>query len=166
MRGRRSRTRRGAGQSARSRGGLAARQARRRNQGLAECMKPVSGNRICKELERRGWILLRINGSHHIYGRPNWEPVRSDRVCAAKRREHGGEEGRYGKGVPPGGEMTKGIQVDSETFLRTSPGCSWSRASVARSASETIPTSSFARFMTSSRRICLSFISLTASLTS
>jgi predicted RNA binding protein YcfA (HicA-like mRNA interferase family) len=22
-------------------------------------------------LERHGWILLRINGSHHIYGRPD-----------------------------------------------------------------------------------------------
>ncbi len=34
-------------------------------------MKPVSGKRFCRTLERRGWILLRINGSHHIYGRPN-----------------------------------------------------------------------------------------------
>jgi predicted RNA binding protein YcfA (HicA-like mRNA interferase family) len=34
-------------------------------------MKPVSGKRLCKVLERRGWILLRINGSHHIYGRPD-----------------------------------------------------------------------------------------------
>jgi predicted RNA binding protein YcfA (HicA-like mRNA interferase family) len=37
-------------------------------------MKPVSGKRLCKVLERRGWILLRINGSHHIYGRPD-QPV-------------------------------------------------------------------------------------------
>jgi predicted RNA binding protein YcfA (HicA-like mRNA interferase family) len=34
-------------------------------------MKPVSGKRLCKVLERRGWILLRINGSHYIYGRPD-----------------------------------------------------------------------------------------------
>jgi len=34
-------------------------------------MKPVSGKRFCRTLERRGRILLRINGSHHIYGRPN-----------------------------------------------------------------------------------------------
>ncbi|MGC8640817.1 MAG: type II toxin-antitoxin system HicA family toxin [Isosphaeraceae bacterium] len=34
-------------------------------------MKPVSGKRFCKALERRGWTLLRINGGHHIYGRPD-----------------------------------------------------------------------------------------------
>jgi predicted RNA binding protein YcfA (HicA-like mRNA interferase family) len=34
-------------------------------------MKPVSGKQFCKVLERRGWILLRINASHHIYGRPD-----------------------------------------------------------------------------------------------
>ena len=34
-------------------------------------MKPVSGKRFCKVLERHGWILPRINGSHHIYGRPD-----------------------------------------------------------------------------------------------
>ena len=33
-------------------------------------MKPTSGKQFCKALERNGWILLRINGSHHIYGRP------------------------------------------------------------------------------------------------
>jgi predicted RNA binding protein YcfA (HicA-like mRNA interferase family) len=26
---------------------------------------------LCKVLEREGWVLLRINGSHHIYGRPD-----------------------------------------------------------------------------------------------
>jgi len=34
-------------------------------------MRPVSGKHFCKVLEREGWILLRINGSHHIYGRPD-----------------------------------------------------------------------------------------------
>jgi predicted RNA binding protein YcfA (HicA-like mRNA interferase family) len=34
-------------------------------------MKPVSGKQFCKALERNGWVLLRINGSHHIYGRPD-----------------------------------------------------------------------------------------------
>ena len=34
-------------------------------------MKPVSGKHFCKVIERHGWILLRINGSHHIYGRPD-----------------------------------------------------------------------------------------------
>ena len=33
-------------------------------------MKPVSGKQFVKLLERNGWRLLRINGSHHIYGKP------------------------------------------------------------------------------------------------
>ena len=33
-------------------------------------MKSVSGKKLCKVLENHGWRLLRINGSHHIYGRP------------------------------------------------------------------------------------------------
>ena len=32
-------------------------------------MKPVSGRAFAKLVERRGWQLLRINGSHHIYGK-------------------------------------------------------------------------------------------------
>lgn len=32
-------------------------------------MKPVSGKKFAKVLERHGWKLLRISGSHHIYGR-------------------------------------------------------------------------------------------------
>ena len=30
-------------------------------------MKPVSGKRMCSRLEERGWVLDRINGSHHVY---------------------------------------------------------------------------------------------------
>ena len=33
-------------------------------------MKRVSGKRFCKALERAGWELDRISGSHHIYKRP------------------------------------------------------------------------------------------------
>ena len=33
-------------------------------------MKPLSGRELARLVERRGWRLLRINGSHHIYGRP------------------------------------------------------------------------------------------------
>jgi predicted RNA binding protein YcfA (HicA-like mRNA interferase family) len=33
-------------------------------------VKAVSGKDFAKVLERRGWSLLRINGSHHIYGKP------------------------------------------------------------------------------------------------
>ena len=32
-------------------------------------MKAISGKEFAKILEQRGWILLRINGSHHIYGK-------------------------------------------------------------------------------------------------
>jgi len=33
-------------------------------------MKSVSGARFAKILEKHGWQLLRIQGSHHIYGKP------------------------------------------------------------------------------------------------
>lgn len=32
-------------------------------------MKAVSGKKFAKILERNGWKLLRIQGSHHIYGK-------------------------------------------------------------------------------------------------
>jgi predicted RNA binding protein YcfA (HicA-like mRNA interferase family) len=32
-------------------------------------MKLVSGRDFARMVERRGWVLLRINGSHHIYGK-------------------------------------------------------------------------------------------------
>jgi predicted RNA binding protein YcfA (HicA-like mRNA interferase family) len=32
-------------------------------------MKSVSGKEFAKLLERQGWSLLRVQGSHHIYGR-------------------------------------------------------------------------------------------------
>ena len=32
-------------------------------------MKSVSGKAFCSLLEQRGWKLLRIHGSHHIYGK-------------------------------------------------------------------------------------------------
>lgn len=33
-------------------------------------MKAVSGKKLAKSLERHGWTLMRVHGSHHIYGRP------------------------------------------------------------------------------------------------
>ena len=30
-------------------------------------MKSISGRKFAKVLERNGWHLMRINGSHHIY---------------------------------------------------------------------------------------------------
>ena len=32
-------------------------------------MRPLSAKAFIKILERHGWILRRINGSHHIYGK-------------------------------------------------------------------------------------------------
>jgi predicted RNA binding protein YcfA (HicA-like mRNA interferase family) len=33
-------------------------------------MKSVSGRELARLVERHGWQLLRVNGSHHIYGKP------------------------------------------------------------------------------------------------
>jgi len=33
-------------------------------------MRGMSGREFARLVERNGWKLLRINGSHHIYGRP------------------------------------------------------------------------------------------------
>lgn len=33
-------------------------------------MKSVSGKALCRVLEKNGWSLLRVAGSHHVYGRP------------------------------------------------------------------------------------------------
>lgn len=33
-------------------------------------MKAITGKRMCQLLETREWRLLRINGSHHIFGKP------------------------------------------------------------------------------------------------
>ena len=30
-------------------------------------MKSVSGKKLCKIVERKGWILKKVTGSHHIY---------------------------------------------------------------------------------------------------
>ena len=32
-------------------------------------MKSISGKAFAKVLEQNGWVLLRIQGSHHIYGK-------------------------------------------------------------------------------------------------
>ena len=32
-------------------------------------MKSLTGREFARILERRGWRLLRVSGSHHIYGR-------------------------------------------------------------------------------------------------
>ena len=47
-------------------------------------MKAVSGKALCKILERQGWQLKRITGSHHIYAKVGVDvilsiPVHSNR---------------------------------------------------------------------------------------
>ena len=32
-------------------------------------MKAVSGKALARAVERKGWRLLRISGSHHVYGK-------------------------------------------------------------------------------------------------
>ena len=32
-------------------------------------MKSVPGGKLARAVEQRGWSLLRVNGSHHIYGK-------------------------------------------------------------------------------------------------
>ncbi len=34
-------------------------------------MKALSGKELGKLLEQHGWQLLRVHGSHHIYGKPD-----------------------------------------------------------------------------------------------
>lgn len=36
-------------------------------------MKAISGKRLARLLEQRGWELKRINGSHHIFTKPGSE---------------------------------------------------------------------------------------------
>jgi predicted RNA binding protein YcfA (HicA-like mRNA interferase family) len=31
-------------------------------------MKPITGKDLARALERHGWVLMRVKGSHHIYG--------------------------------------------------------------------------------------------------
>lgn len=47
-------------------------------------MKAISGKALCKILERQGWQLKRITGSHHIYAKAGVDvilsiPVHSNR---------------------------------------------------------------------------------------
>jgi predicted RNA binding protein YcfA (HicA-like mRNA interferase family) len=33
-------------------------------------MRAISGKQLARVLERHGWSLMRVQGSHHIYGKP------------------------------------------------------------------------------------------------
>ena len=56
-------------------------------------MKPISGKNFAKLLERFGWRLLRIQGSHHIYGRPGSEvrlsvPIHKNQMLKGGLQKH------------------------------------------------------------------------------
>lgn len=47
-------------------------------------MKSVLGREFVQTIERKGWVLLRIHGSHHVYGKEGSDmrlsvPVHGDR---------------------------------------------------------------------------------------
>lgn len=40
-------------------------------------MKSVSGKKLCKILEKKGWILRKVTGSHHIYTKTGVDKILS-----------------------------------------------------------------------------------------
>jgi predicted RNA binding protein YcfA (HicA-like mRNA interferase family) len=38
-------------------------------------MKSISGKKLCKIVEKLGWQLKRVTGSHHIYTKENKEEI-------------------------------------------------------------------------------------------
>ena len=38
-------------------------------------MKSISGKKLCKIIEKKGWILKKITGSHHIYEKTNQNKI-------------------------------------------------------------------------------------------
>lgn len=56
-------------------------------------MKPISGKNFAKLVERHGWGLLRIQGSHHIYGKQDSEirlsiPVHKNQMLKTGLQRH------------------------------------------------------------------------------
>ena len=40
-------------------------------------MKSISGKKLCKIVEKQGWMLKRVTGSHHIYQKPDSQQILS-----------------------------------------------------------------------------------------
>ncbi|MBW4540088.1 MAG: type II toxin-antitoxin system HicA family toxin [Myxacorys chilensis ATA2-1-KO14] len=38
-------------------------------------MKSISGKQLCRIIERRGWLLKKITGSHHIYENSEFDQI-------------------------------------------------------------------------------------------
>jgi predicted RNA binding protein YcfA (HicA-like mRNA interferase family) len=56
-------------------------------------MKTLSGKEVARLLEQRGWSLLRIQGSHHIYGKPGSKvrisvPIHGNRALKTGLQRH------------------------------------------------------------------------------
>jgi predicted RNA binding protein YcfA (HicA-like mRNA interferase family) len=56
-------------------------------------MKAASGKEFAKILKRHGWALLRVNGSHHIYGKAGSEvrislPIHSNQAIKTGLLRH------------------------------------------------------------------------------
>jgi predicted RNA binding protein YcfA (HicA-like mRNA interferase family) len=56
-------------------------------------VKPLSGKEFSRLLEREGWVLRRVHGSHHIYGREGSVvrlsvPVHDNRELKAVLQHH------------------------------------------------------------------------------
>jgi predicted RNA binding protein YcfA (HicA-like mRNA interferase family) len=47
-------------------------------------MKSISGKKLCTIVEKKGWVLKRINGSHHIYQNPETSQILSIPVHSNK----------------------------------------------------------------------------------
>jgi predicted RNA binding protein YcfA (HicA-like mRNA interferase family) len=56
-------------------------------------MKALSGRDFARIVERRGWRLLRVSGSHHVYGKPGSAvrlsiPIHGNRLLKAGLLRH------------------------------------------------------------------------------
>ncbi len=40
-------------------------------------MKSVSGKKLCRIVEQKGWLLKKVTGSHHIYQKPGVSQILS-----------------------------------------------------------------------------------------
>jgi predicted RNA binding protein YcfA (HicA-like mRNA interferase family) len=56
-------------------------------------MKVVTGRELCRAVERKGWRLSRVKGSHHIYNRGENEPSLSIPVHAGTDLKPGIQRG-------------------------------------------------------------------------
>ena len=56
-------------------------------------MKALSGKDVCRLLEKNGWFLDHVSGSHHVYMHPNNPAILSVPVHAGKTLKTGMQHG-------------------------------------------------------------------------